>query len=350
MGKLELVLHRAGISYNEYLRLREQFQDNKLENIGRASQILDLKKQIRIKESLASIDPFVQEMSRLNISYIDASEPDFPDILAKIPNPCYLIYYKGDIGLLKEFSIGMIGSRKPTAYGKYVANLFGSELAKKGVIVTSGFANGIDSESHRAAVAAKGKTVAVLGTTLANIYPKSNTAFARELVDSGSLIISEYPHDMDTLPHHFVERNRLISALSEGLLVVEAGEKSGTLTTVDHALEQGKNVFAVPGNINSANSYGTNRLIQFGAKPVTSVQDILEEYPFHIFREENAISHSLSGEEKIVMDVLKENGVLTSEEIAFFTKININYIIGILSVLEIKELVRDLGNHSYMLA
>ena len=222
-------------------------------------------------------------------------------------------------------------------------------MAKKGITIISGFALGIDSESHRGATENEGKTIGVLGTSLDNIYPKSNKDYARAIVESGNLLISEFTPGTKTLPFHFVKRNRLISALSQGLIVVEAGEKSGTLTTVDHALDQGIQIFAVPGNINSKNSYGTNKLIKYGAKPATELEDILEEYPNIIYNEEKGSEGEFSDDENKVIKIIKEKGILTNEEIAFFTKINIKYIIGILSVLELKNIVKDLGNNAYML-
>lgn len=349
MGLLELIMHRSDIEYNEYWVIKQSFIDEKNLDFGIIRGILNEKKAKKIQIELENIDASLEEMKRLGIEYLDLTDEKFPDFLTIMPNPCYLFYYMGDIDLVKDFSIGIIGSRRPTAYGKYAANLFSSELAKKGVTIISGFASGIDSESHKAATNVGGRTIGVLGTSLDNIYPKSNSKYAKEILASGNLLISEFRHDMQTLPHHFVQRNRLISALSDGLLIVEAGERSGTLTTVDHALDQGKLIFAIPGNINSKNSYGTNRLIKFGAKLITEVEDILEEYPFVEFKEETVYEGEVSEEEKAVIDLLRERGTLTSEEIAFFTKINIKYIIGILNVMEIKGIVKDLDNNSYML-
>ena len=349
MGIFELIMHRSDLDYEEYWDIKQQFGDENHLNFVALKEILGNKKAENIQKECNTIEYTLEKMGKLGIEYMDVTDKDYPEFLTIMPNPCYLLYYKGNINLLKDFSIGIIGSRRPTPYGKYAANLFSSELSKKGVTIISGFAAGIDSESHKAATGVGGKTIGVLGTTLDNIYPKSNTKYADEILASGNLLISEFRHDMLTLPHHFVQRNRLISALSDGLLIVEAGEKSGTLTTVDHALDQGKMIFAIPGNINSKNSYGTNKLIKSGAKIVTEAEDILEEYPFVQFKQEAAYACEVSEEERKVVEIINEKGVLTNEEIAFFTKINIKYIIGILSVMEIKGIVKDLGNNSYML-
>lgn len=349
MGRFELIMHQADIGHMDYIQLKEMFENEDALDFRIIADLLGEKKSQSIRIEKEKLDDTIEKLKSLEIQTLDVTDENFPKFLTQIPNPCYLLYCKGDTHLLNQFSVGIIGSRKPTQYGKYVANTFSSELARRGAIIVSGFALGIDSESHKAATKCKGKTIGVLGTSLDNIYPKSNKEYAKEILKTGNLIISEFKPGTTTLPYHFVQRNRLISAIAEGLLIVEASEKSGTLTTVDHALEQGKPVFAVPGNINSRNSYGTNKLIKLGAKPVTEVEDILEEYPFFKPHVELKEEIGLSNDEAAVIKIIREKGMVTSEEIAFFTNINIKYIIGILSVMEIKGIVKDLGNNSYML-
>ena len=348
MGKFELIANHANLDYNDYLLLKE-YMDDIGTNFFKIEGLLGEKKSAAIREVTNRLDSELKFMDEQGISYLDCDDPSFPKFLLSMPEPCYLIYYKGDIELLSSFTIAIIGSRKPSQYGKYAANYFATGLAKRGITIVSGFALGIDSESHKGATDNKGKTIGVLGTSLDNIYPKKNIDYAKEIVESGNLLISEFKPGMKTLPHHFVQRNRIISAISNGIIVIEAGVKSGTLTTVDHALEQGRQIFAVPGNINSPNSYGTNRLIKFGAKPTTELEDVLEEYSFLPKAVEKRAMGNLSNDEKKVIDIIEEKGIMTNEEIAFFTNINIKYIIGILSVLELKGIVKDLGNNSYML-
>lgn len=350
MSLIELALHQAEIEYPEYLLIREHIDSNGKYSKEQITGIVGEKKERRIALAVQNVEKNFRKMQQQNIGFICCTDDVFPEFLLQIPDPCYLLYYIGDVRLLNEFSIGIVGSRKPTAYGKYAANKFASELAQKGVVIVSGFAQGIDTQSHKSATENNGKTIAVLGTAINNIYPRSNIQYAKEIVQSGNLIVSEFAPDVVTLPFHFVQRNRLISALSDGLLIVEAGERSGTLTTVDFALEQNRPVFAVPGNINSPNSIGTNRLIKTGAKPITETEDILEEFPYFkpkLIKKEEEVG--LSDSERAVFNVLREKGVLTNEEISFFTKQNIKYIIGILGVLELKGIIKDLGNNTYSL-
>lgn len=350
MDLLTLAIHQAGLDYDEYLTIIDLFGKSMYCDKSKLTSVLGEKKATKVLKSLDEVERNFELMIAHNINFITCNDGLFPRFFLEMPNPCYLFYYMGNIELVNNFSISIIGSRKPTKYGEFVANKFSSELSRAGVVIVSGFAQGIDSISHKGATDGKGKTIAVLGTPLNNIYPKSNTSYAKEIIESGNLIISEFKPFTETLPFHFVQRNRLISAISEGLLVVEAGEKSGTLTTVDFALEQGKVVFAVPGNVNSINSVGTNKLIKSGAKIVTETEDILEEYVDYIIKpsvEKTEID--LSEREKIVYDILAEKGLLTCEEIAILTNQNIKHIMGIVSVLELKEIIKNLGNNTYAL-
>ena len=183
----------------------------------------------------------------------------------------------GDETILNKPAISIIGCRQASDYGKKVAFEFAYQLAKKGIIIVSGLAKGIDIYIHLGAVKAQGKTVAVLGSGFHHIYPKEHQKYCNQILKAGGAIITEYEPNKTPQKMHFPARNRIISGLSQGVLVVEAKEKSGTLITVDYALEQGREVFVIPGNILSCNSYGTNELIKQGAKLVTKVEEILED-------------------------------------------------------------------------
>ncbi|MDO4711019.1 MAG: DNA-processing protein DprA [Peptostreptococcaceae bacterium] len=348
MRSIELALHQAEIRYEEYLNIINFIDDRGDYDPMDLLRIIGEKKERKVRASLDQVHKNIERMEKEEIGSISCKDEMFPKFLLEMPDPCYLLYYRGDISLLDSFSIGMVGSRKPTSYGSYVANKFSSELSRSGVVIVSGLAQGIDTLSHKGATESNGKTIAVLGTAINNIYPRKNEGYAKELIQGGSLILSEFAPDHQTMPFHFVQRNRLISALSDGLLIVEAGERSGTLTTVDFALEQGKPVFAVPGNINSPNSVGTNRLLKAGAKLVTEIEDILEEFLyFKPKREPDGSDVDLSEEERAVVAVLREKGILTNEEISLFTNQSIKYIIGTLGVLEIKGIIKDLGNNTF---
>lgn len=205
------------------------------------------------------------------------AQKEYPEKLNNIYSSPAKLYLVGDELVLNKPSIAIIGCRDASDYGKRVAFNFAYELAKEGFVIVSGLARGIDTYAHLGAVKANGKTIAVLGSGLKHIYPAENKELCNEIAKKGGAVITEYEPHIKPLPMNFPSRNRIISGLSNGVLVVEAKQKSGTLITVDYALEQGKDVFVIPGNITSTNSYGTNELIKQGAKPVTNIQEIIEE-------------------------------------------------------------------------
>ena len=199
----------------------------------------------------------------------------YPILLKQIYDPPKCLYVMGNIEILNNPSIAIVGCREATEYGKKAATYFSYNLAKQNVTIVSGLARGIDSYSHIGTLKANGKTIAVIGSGLDIIYPKENEQLAKKIVEQGGAIISEYPLGTRPQKEHFPARNRIISGISQATLVIEAKEKSGSLITADFAMEQGKDVYSVPGNINSKNSVGTNNLIKDGAIPVSKFSDIL---------------------------------------------------------------------------
>ena len=226
----------------------------------------------------------IKYMKENNIDIIHICEKSYPQILKQIYDAPVSLYIRGNKEILNGKNIGIVGCRECTDYGKKAAKYFAYNLSKeKSINIISGLAKGVDSYAHWGSVGANiecestkncGKTIAVLGNGLDMIYPKENIELANEIIRSGGAIISEYPCGTKPDKMNFPARNRIISGLSKGIIVIEAKEKSGTLITVDFALEQGRDVFVVPGNINSINSVGTNDLIKQGAKMVTSYEDI----------------------------------------------------------------------------
>jgi DNA processing protein len=208
-----------------------------------------------------------------------AQSPEYPQNLKFIDDPPIILYVWG--GLLPEDNLGLaiVGSRRASFYGLSSAEKFAGDLAARGFTVVSGMARGIDTQAHRGALKSGGRTIAVIGSGLADIYPQENLALARQIAARGA-VISEFPVNSAPLRQNFPRRNRVISGLSLGVLVVEACRNSGALITADFALEQGRDVFALPGKIDSAASFGTNELIKQGAKLVVSVEDILDEIYF----------------------------------------------------------------------
>ena len=207
------------------------------------------------------------------IKTLNLGDSNYPEKLLHIYSKPNKLYVLGDETILNDKSIAVIGCRECSKEGAKIAYELSYGLAKKGLIIVSGLAKGIDTFSHKGAIDAKGKTIAVLGSGLDVIYPKENKELYKKIINTGGAVISEYP--VETPPHkyHFPARNRIISGLSDGVLVVEAKKRSGTMITVEHALDQGKDIYAVPGNIYNENSYGTNELIKQGAIPVTCIDD-----------------------------------------------------------------------------
>lgn len=234
--------------------------------------------EIKNMENKKNLDKYLSFMQKNNIEIITCNDSKYPHKLKELNDTPILIYAKGNTNLLHTTSVAIIGCRNGSEYGKTVAKKMSYELAKKNITIVSGLAKGIDAYSHTGTLLANGKTVAVLGNGLDTIYPNENVELANNILKNNGLIISEYIIGTKPVKNNFPERNRIISGLSDGVLVVEAKEKSGTFITVDYALEQGKEVYAIPGNILSPYSFGTNTLIKNGAKPVTKIDDIIEDF------------------------------------------------------------------------
>lgn len=225
-----------------------------------------------------NLDKHIEYMKKHNIDIVSIQDAEYPEILKEIYDAPISLYVRGNKNILNELSVAIIGCRECTEYGRNITKNLSYNIAKNGINIVSGLAKGIDGIAHQGALFAKGKTIAVLGNGLDTIYPKENEHLALEILQKGGAIISEYPLGTKPEKQNFPERNRIVSGMSKGIIVVEAKEKSGTLITVDFALEQGRDVFVVPGNINSEASIGTNDLIKQGAKLITSYKDLLEEY------------------------------------------------------------------------
>ncbi len=213
---------------------------------------------------------------------ISLSDPEYPQRLKEIYDPPVILFVKGSVDVLAQPGIAMVGTRHPTPYGSGMAERLSTDLAARGLVIISGLARGIDTASHRGAVAAKGKTIAVLGTGIDVMYPKENTRLTEQIVALGGALITEFPVGTPPAPQNFPIRNRIISGMSAGVLVVEAAEYSGTRITSRLALEQNRDVYAVPGNVTNKNSWGPNTLIKQGAKLVATWEDVWEELPADI--------------------------------------------------------------------
>ncbi len=220
------------------------------------------------------LDAELERAERLGVLVVSIEDPGYPALLREIPGAPPLIYVRGSLLPADDWGLAVVGTRTPTSYGREAARRIAGDLAGGGITIVSGLALGIDTVAHTAALEAGGRSIAVLGSGVDTIYPERNRALAEQIGEAGALV-SEYPLGTLPAPANFPPRNRLISGLTPGTLVVEAGERSGALITVAFALEQGREVFAVPGSIYSRASQGTNRLIRDGATLVTGAQDIL---------------------------------------------------------------------------
>ncbi len=311
--------------------------------------------EILNREKRDRVDSVNDLMLKNDIKIITILDTNYPEKLKQIYDPPVVLYYRGKLRL-SEFSIAIVGSRKTTNYGAYTAKKLSYELAMRGVQIVSGLARGIDSIAHEGCLDAGGKTAAVLGCGLDYIYPPENSRLYENILNSGGLILSEYPPGTPPLQYNFPARNRIISGISSGVLIVEAAGKSGSLITAGYALEQGREVFAVPGNIDCSYSKGTNQLIRDGAKIVLGVEDILEEFDY---QEDVNISDSpgqspginintgmktyigLSGEEIRVVKIIQK-GIHHIDEIIERSNISVKDINNILFMLEMKGIITQL--------
>ncbi|MBO5348248.1 MAG: DNA-processing protein DprA [Clostridia bacterium] len=214
-------------------------------------------------------------MEKNKIEIINYKDNRYPQKLNYINNKPIVLYMKGNMSNINNESVAVVGSRNCTIYGKKNADFFSYELAKRNVNVVSGLAKGIDAVAHSSCIRAKGKTIAVIGNGLDNIYPKENLKLAEKILENNGLIISEYVIGTKPEKENFPKRNRIISGISDAVIVVEASNKSGALITANYGIDQGKEVWAIPGNIYSYNSIGTNNLIKDGTNVLTSISDII---------------------------------------------------------------------------
>jgi len=242
---------------------------------------------------------------------VTLKDDDYPKRLREIYDPPMLLYVRGELKKEDELAVSIVGSRKTSPYGRWATEKISQELARRGVTIVSGMARGIDSLAHWGAISGGGRTIAVLGCGVDVIYPRENRNLFTKIIDHGA-VISEFPMGSPPEAGHFPKRNRIISGLSLGVVVVQASEKSGSLITAGYALEQGREVFAVPGNVGAEGSRGTNRLIREGAKMVESSEDILEEIlpqwrrEGEILQEVKRPEEDLIEEERILYDLLGE--------------------------------------------
>lgn len=300
----------------------------------------------------AQLDEWIGELEEKEICFYSLYHPDYPALLKEIHNPPFGIYVKGTLPEDEIDKVGIIGARRCSQYGASVAYRMTKELGKTNVIVVSGMARGVDSMGHRGIMDGGGKTIAVLGSGVDVCYPAENRELMERIIENGC-VLSEYPPQTPAVPYHFPYRNRIIAGLCKMIVVVEAGKRSGTLITADLALENGRDVFVVPGNVTSALSEGTNNLLKQGCPAITESGDILFELGISYkegekekFRQK--VAANLSPEEQEIYQLISETEPITAEEIGRKLECNIQDVQYMLSLLEISGHIQKLRQAGYI--
>ncbi len=312
----------------------------------------------KIRQEKEKINPEeeLNILQKSNINTITILEKDYPVMLKNIYNPPPIIYYKGDLisSLHQKKGFAIVGSRKSTYYGRKVAREIAAELSSYGFVIVSGLARGIDTNAHLGSLDSDGETIAVLGCSVDRIYPPENNKLANQIMENGA-IISEFPLNTQPEKSNFPRRNRIISGLTIGTLVVEAAERSGALITADFALEQGRDVFAIPGNIHSFQSKGCHNLIKQGAKLVNCAQDILEEFTDASELFQSKFTKKENGQYLVELNenekkLLKHISIepLHIDELAELANIPYNEFNEVLLMLELKNLIKEIEGKRYI--
>jgi DNA processing protein len=274
----------------------------------------------------------------VEIKHINPRGHLYLEPLKELAHEPALLYLKGSLPANRQISVAIVGSRKPTSYGKEVTFKLAYNLAKRGVVIISGLAYGVDSIAHRGALAAGGVTIAVLPSALEQIYPAAHRRLAEEIIEKGGALISEYGSGTSPQKYQFLARNRIISGLADAVIITEAGERSGTLSTTNHALDQNKEVFAVPGNITSHLSIGPNRLIQQGAHPILSAESVLEVLAPHLLEAQAPEALGSTPAEKMLVKLIQQ-GIRTSDELQRQSGLSASEYASTLSLLEIQGVI-----------
>jgi DNA processing protein len=307
-----------------------------------------------IKAILAARESFspdseMEKLRRASVKAVTWSDAEYPWRLKEIPDSPPVLYIKGSILPEDERAVAVVGTRGPTTYGREAASVLTGDLSKNGITIVSGLARGIDGISHRAAIENGGRTIAVVANGLDIVYPSEHSGLSRRIAENGA-VVSEYPLGVRPNPRSFPRRNRLISGLSLGTLVIEASETSGAIWTVQHALEQDREVFCVPGSIFSPASGFTNRMIKQGAKLVSGYQDILEELNLSVVAQQFELPLDVGTEdidEAVLLRYLDDQP-LHIDDIRKSASLPITAVSSMLTILELKGKVKQVGCMHYV--
>lgn len=292
------------------------------------------------------LESFINNLNQKNIICVTIKSENYPNKLKNLDENPIILFCKGDLSLLKTKSVAIVGTRFPTSYGRFITEKFSKTLAEHNLTIVSGLAAGVDSIAHQQALKNGGKTIAVLGGGFDNIYPAMNSNLANEIVEKG-LLISEYRPNVFPTSYTFPFRNRIIAGLSDGVLITEAGEKSGALHTKNYALEYGREVFVIPGNINNPKCIGTNRIIKsMQGACVTEPEDILIKLGINAEIKQKIETVQTSMTEKLILNAL-EDGEKSLENLQDTTKLEIKTLNSCLTMLQIRGLIRKLPGNIY---
>lgn len=339
-GVKDSVIRNLMSAFEEYLDIfkLDEFQLKKYFNIDDT----EYKKILNSKN--LSLNEEIETLKKNRVKVLNLKSKNYPEDLRNISQPPVFLYYKGDISLLENRKIGVVGTRKATSYGRITCEKMTEDLVSNEITTVSGLALGIDSICHKRTLEKSGKTIAVVGSGLDIIYPKENRILWEQIERSG-LIISEYPLGTEPIGYNFPMRNRIIVGLSRGILVIESQKKGGSLITAELALEEGREVFAVPGDIFSPSSEGCNNLIKNSqAKLTTDIKDIITEYGWEIKNNKNSNLSLTSYEEKIFFLLEKEKNL---DELILESSFKAGEILSILMDLEIKHAIVSIPGGKY---
>lgn len=347
-----------GVGPIKFQKLLKQFKTaKKAWNSNRVDRVLGEKLANELVEfkKKYSVEFYARELRKRKVQFLTLNDKDYPKLLSQIPNPPFVLYVKGSKEILHSVQddngiIGIVGTRKITSYGREVTDLFASELSLNGFTIVSGLALGVDAQAHRSTVQNKGKTIAVLGCGVDCVTPVENESLYNSIVKAGGAVVSEYPLGHPPTIGSFPSRNRIIAGLSQGVLVTEGAEDSGALITADYALKFKRKVFAVPGPITSTLSKGPFKLISKGGKLVTSPQDILQELKVSSFAKASKDRQKGQNKDELLILKLLENEPLHFDEIARKSKINSAKLGSLLSLMEVKGLVKSQGGGFFSIA
>ncbi len=289
---------------------------------------------------------FVIIMNKIN--RIAPDKHDYLQVISSIAKVPKVLYYRGSVPDSRIPTVAIVGTRKPTAYGKEVAFTLARDLAGRGIAIISGLALGIDAIAHRGALDVGGRTLAILANGVEKFYPATNAQLAEKIIKSGGAIISEHRHTPNIKPYQFLERNRIISGLSDAVIVIEAATRSGTLSTVSHALEQGREVFVVPGNITSPLSAGCNALLKQGAHPITSASDVLEVVAPRATLNQGTLALGSTPLEDEILSLIR-SGVRDGDELQKLSSASVSEFSQALTMLEINDVIKPLGGNHWAL-